>query len=107
MLILKGFEGDSMNLSSEFFVLAVFLAGIFLYWRLLKDSALPGRHLFFVAFLFFLVSNIATVVEEFLLYRFFDMLEQICITGGSLFLLAGILKLTAPPPEDKSEISGK
>jgi len=103
MLILEGAEEENMNLSSEFFVLAVFLAGIFLYWRLLRDSALPGRHLFLTAFLFFLVSNIATVVEEFLFYNFFDMLEQICITGGSLFLLAGILKLTARRPEDRTE----
>ncbi len=94
-----------MDLSSEIFVLCIFLVGILLFYNLLHNSELPGRRYFFLSMLVFLLSNISTVVEEFIFNAFFNTLEHLSIGAASLLLLVAIIKMTAIESKEKKDRS--
>jgi len=80
-------------ISTELFVLVVFVLAFPIVIMLFKSADLPGDKYFLAAFCFLLVSNIATVVEEFYLPKFFDILENGSIAISSFFFLLAIHKL--------------
>lgn len=86
-----------MPLSTEVFVMAVFIAGCPFFYLILRDSNLQGRVFFMTAYLLLMFSNIFTVVEEFWLNWFFNLGEHAFITLGSAMLLMAVFKLTEKP----------
>ncbi|MCG6908525.1 MAG: hypothetical protein LJE94_00205 [Deltaproteobacteria bacterium] len=83
-----------MTLSTEFFVMVIFIAGGPFFYVVLRSSELPGRRYFMGAYVFLLLSNIFTVVEEFWLNSFFNTCEHVSIALGSVGMLATVVKLT-------------
>jgi membrane protein implicated in regulation of membrane protease activity len=84
-----------MEMSSEIFVMVVFIIGTPIVYFTLRDSELPAHHLFMTAYLLLLFSNIFTVVEGFLFYSLLNFLEHLFITFAAFTLLAAVIKLTA------------
>ena len=85
-----------MPLSTEVFVMAIFIAGLPVFYFILKDSDLRGRRFFILACISLTLSNIFTVVEEFWLNAFFNGCEHLFITIGSIMMFAAIMKMTGP-----------
>lgn len=83
-----------MPLSTEVFVMAIFIAGVPFFYFILQDSDLQGRIFFMLAYVLLTLSNIFTVLEEFWLNTLFNTLEHIFITLGSISMLVAIIKLT-------------
>lgn len=84
-----------MPLSTEVFVMVIFIAGGPFFYLILWDSNLQGREFFMTAYILLAFSNIFTVVEEFWLNWFFNLCEHAFITMGAAMLLAAVMKLTA------------
>ena len=95
-----------MLLSSEIFVLAIFIIGGPFFYCILRDSCLPGCKFFMWAYLLLTLSNIFTVVEEFWLNSFFNTCEHSSIAIASILLLVAVIKQTAKnKPENISRAS--
>ena len=84
-----------MPLSTEVFVMIIFICGLPLFYAVFKNSGLKGKGLFMVAYIFLALSNCFTVVEEFWLNRIFNIGEHVFIATGSIFMLSAVLKMTA------------
>ena len=84
-----------MPLSTEFFVMAIFIVGSPFFFFMLRDSDLQGRRFFMGAYIFLTLSNIFTVVEEFWLNAIFNICEHASIALGSIMILVAVIKLTA------------
>ena len=83
-----------MPLSTEIFVMSIFLAGAPFYYLILRDSELKGRYFFIITYIFLVLSNIATVVEELKFNYFFNVCEHLLITLSSITMLIAALQLT-------------
>lgn len=83
-----------MPLSTEVFVMCIFIAGGPFFYFILRDSGLKGRIFFMLAYFFLTLSNIFTVIEEFWLNFLFNLFEHLFITLGSIMMLVAITKLT-------------
>lgn len=83
-----------MPLSTEVFVMIIFIVGLPFYHAMLHRADLPGHRFFMTAFMFLTVSNIFTVIEEFWFNYFFNICEHSFIALGSIMLLIAALKLT-------------
>ena len=95
-----------MPLSTEVFVMVIFIVGCPFFYFMLRDSDLRGRKFFKLAYVLLTLSNIFTVVEEFWLYSLFNTCEHLCITIASIMMLVAVIKLTATnTPRNISQIS--
>ena len=88
-----------MPLSTEIFVMVIFLAGAPLFYFMLKGSELQGHRYFLLSYISLALSNICTVVEEFLLNSFFNACEHFFISIGAFLLLMAVIKLTKTTPK--------
>ena len=84
-----------MPLSSELFVMVIFLIGIPIILYTLRDSELPEHRFFMAAYLSLVLSNIFTVLEEFWLTSFFNFLEHLFITFASVAFLMAVIRMTS------------
>lgn len=84
-----------MSLSTELFVMTIFIAGSPFFYFVLRDSDLRGRNYFMYAFLSLVFSNIFTVIEEFGMYTFFDTCEHVFITIASIMMFIAVFKMTS------------
>ncbi len=82
-----------MGITTEIFVLAVFVVALPIYLLMLKSAKLPGEIFFLSAYLFFLLSNILTVIEGWILPDIMNIFEHLAITTGSLCFMLGIKAL--------------
>ena len=83
-----------MPLSTEVFVMSIFIFGLPFFYAILCNSGMPGRKSFMTAYILLTLSNIFTVIEEFWLNAFFNLCEHCFITLGSLAMLIAIINLT-------------
>jgi len=83
-----------MPLSTEIFVMAIFLAGAPLFFFMLKGSELKGHQYFLCSYTCLTLSNICTVVEEFFLNSFLNACEHSFISISALFMLIAVVQLT-------------
>lgn len=83
-----------MPLTTEMFVLILYMVGFPLCISLVRSEKLPGAIYFGLAYFCLLLSNVFTVLEEWFLENMFNHLEHGFITFGSLFILLGVKKLT-------------
>lgn len=88
-----------MILSTELFVMVVFIIGFPLFTGALRGAELPGSLFFILSYLFLLLSNIFTVIEEFCLYNVFNTLEHLMIAAGALMMLIAVWTLTKAKQE--------
>lgn len=72
-----------MTLSTEVFVLMIFLIGFPLFWGVLRNAKLPGARWFLLTYFFMLCSNIFTVLEEFAWNTLFNTLEHASLCAGA------------------------
>jgi len=84
-----------MPLNTEVFVMIIFIAGLPFYYGLLRDSDLNGSSFFLLAYIFLLLSNIFTVIEEFWLNYFFNICEHLFITLSAIMFIIAIYRLTS------------
>jgi hypothetical protein len=84
-----------MPLSTEVFVMIIFICGLPFFYIIFKDSGLKGKGFFMLAYCSLALSNCFTVVEEFWLERLFNMGEHAFIAIGSILMLVALLKMTA------------
>lgn len=84
-----------MPLSTEVFVMIIFISGLPFFYAIFKDSGLKGKGYFMAAYIVLTLSNCFTVVEEFWMNRLFNFGEHSFITIGSILMLAAVLKMTA------------
>lgn len=84
-----------MQLSSELFVMVIFVIGIPIILNTLRDSDLTEHRLFMAAYLLLVLSNIFTVAEEFRLYGLFNFLEHFFITIASFIIFTAVLRMTS------------
>ena len=84
-----------MPLSTEFFVMIIFIAGIPFFYFMLKDMDLQGRSFFIRAYICLALSNIFTVAEEFWLNRLFNFCEHLFKAFASLMILIAVIQLTS------------
>ena len=82
----------AMTLSTEFFVLTIFIAGVPFFYSMLRDSGIGGWVYFFIAYIFLTFSNIFTVVEEIRYNTFFNLCEHSSIAFASIMLLVAVSK---------------
>ena len=96
-----------MPLSTEVFVMFIFLFGLPFFYSLLRDPQLAGGNWFLAAYACLLLSNIATVVEEFWLNRFFNFCEHLLITLSSILFVIAVTKLVRASEPRKDGIPSK
>lgn len=85
-----------MLVSTEVFVMAIFIAGCPFFFIMLRDSEIPGRRFFLCSYLLLTFSNIFTVVENFGFHAFFNVGEHLFITLGAITFLIALVQLTTP-----------
>jgi hypothetical protein len=79
-----------MTLTTEIFVLAVFLLALPVLFFLFKSTQFPGAHCFLTAFIFLLCSNIFTVIEMWIYPGLCNLLEHLSITLSSVFFFIAL-----------------
>lgn len=84
-----------MFLSSELFVMVIFIIGVPLMIITLRDSHLPENRLFITAYIFLVFSNLFTVIEEVMFNTLFNFLEHLFITIASIIILVAVSRLTS------------
>lgn len=84
-----------MPLSTEVFVMMIFISGLPFFYVILRDSGLPGKSYFLLAYVFLVMCNCFTVVEEFWLNSFFNFCEHLFISLASVVTLLAVLKMTS------------
>ena len=84
-----------MQLSSEIFVMVIFLIGVPIILFTLHESDLPEHRFFMAAYILLAFSNIFTVVEEFWLGAFFNFLEHLFITIASFVFFIAVIRMTS------------
>lgn len=84
-----------MPLSTEVFVMVIFIVGLPFFYAILKNSGMRGGGFFMISYLLMTLSNTFTVLEEFWLNGLFNFCEHAFITAGAVMMLSGVLKLTA------------
>ncbi|MBP8083201.1 MAG: hypothetical protein KAZ87_08385 [Spirochaetes bacterium] len=84
-------------------MMIIFAIGYPLFWNLILRSKIKGKNCFIASYTSILFSNIFTVIEEYYFYALFNALEHICITLGSVLLLAAVLKFTEKNSGNKRE----
>ena len=83
-----------MPLSSEVFVMLLFIVGVPLFYIILKDRTIPEHRLFMLVYLQLTFSNIFTVVEEFLFEQLFNTLEHLFIAFAAVTMLTAVIRLS-------------
>jgi len=71
--------------------LAFWIIGFFLFAFLYRRKAVPRYPLLFAGFLCILASNAFTVIEGFIFYDAFNLLEHLAFLAATCFFLAGII----------------
>lgn len=84
-----------MPVSTEVFVMVIFISGLPFFYVILKDSGLQGEGYFFWAYVLLVMCNCFTVVEEFWWNSFFNFCEHFFITLAAVAILLGVLQLTS------------
>ena len=84
-----------MPLTTEFFVMCIFIAGWPFIFIILRDADLPGRKFFMIAYVSLTFSNIFTVVEELWLETFFNLMEHLLILAAAIMILIAVIQLTS------------
>ena len=82
----------AVTLSTEFFVLIIFVVGAPFFYSLLRDSDIHGWGYFFLAYVLLTFSNVFTVIEEFWYNAFFNLCEHTFIAFASITLLVAVFK---------------
>ena len=83
-----------MPLSTEVFVMIIFISGMPFFCGILRNSCLKGAGYFMLAYICFTLSNTFTVVEEFWLNTLFNFGEHLFISIGSAMMLVAVWKMT-------------
>ena len=91
-----------MDLSSEIFVLILFIIALPVLILLYRSTPMPGAKYFLAAYICLIFSNTFTVIETWYLYNIFNMLEHIFITVSSGFFFVFIWRLTNRSPKRES-----
>ena len=81
-----------MTLTTEFFVLIIFMFGLPFFYGLLRDSGIRAWGYFFISYLFLALSNIFTVVEDIGFYRLFNLCQHAAIAVSSAALLTAVIQ---------------
>jgi len=83
-----------MPLSTEVFVMIIFISGMPFFYTIFRDSGLKGAGYFIMAYISLTLSNCFTVLEEFWLNSLFNFGEHLFIAIGSAMMLTAIWKMT-------------
>lgn len=94
-----------MGLSTEIFVLIVFLVALPICIILFKSAQLPGDKYFFLAFVSLLASNLFTVLEAWFFPAALNLLEQFSITLSAFFFLLAMRIFIRERVANNDEIS--
>ena len=92
----------SMPISSEVFVMLLFVAGAPIFISILKKRYIPEHRLFLLSYLFLMFSNIFSVVEEFWFECLFNPLEHLFITFAAVSMLTTVVRLSNPKNTKRS-----
>lgn len=84
-----------MIISTEIFVLIIFVLAFPIFIFLFRSTGLPGSKYFLATFVFLLLSNIFTVLEEFFLPRLFNILENGSIALGAFWFFMAVRELVS------------
>jgi hypothetical protein len=84
-----------ITMHSEVFVMILFICGLPVFYLILKDATLSEHKLFLGAYSILTLSNICSVVEEFLWNTLFNIGEHVCITVASLLLFTAVIRMTS------------
>lgn len=90
-----------MPLSTEIFLMVMFIAGCPFFYFMLRGTNIQGRTYFMVSYGLLTLSNIFTVVEEFYLNALFNACEHLFITLGSITMFIAVIKLTGVNNHDR------
>ena len=82
-----------MQLTTEMFVLVIYIAGLPLCFKLFSSLTLPGGKHFSLAYLSFTISNIFTVFETWFAETLLNIFEHLSITLGTMFLFLAVRKI--------------
>ena len=93
-----------MPLSTEVFVMSIFIFGLPFFYAILCNSGMPGRKSFMTAYILLTLSNIFTVIEEFWLNYFFNLCEHCFIALGSIAMLIAIVDFTSGNDYEKPPV---
>jgi hypothetical protein len=96
-----------MPLSTEIFVMSIFIAGLPFFIILLRDPELKGHSWFLTAYISLMFSNIFTVAEEFCCNYFFNFCEHLFIALSSFFMVIAILQFSSFRKETDLEREGE
>ena len=83
-----------MELSSEVFVMFLFIIGLPLFFSILRDRTIPEHWLFMLVYFLLTLSNIFTVVEEFRFEKQFNLLEHCSISLAAVTMLTAVIRLS-------------
>lgn len=92
-----------MPLSTEVFVMIIFISGIPFFYTIFHDSGLKGAVLFMLAYICLTVSNCLTVLEDFWLNSLFNFGEHLFISIAAVLMFAAIFRMIL----DKGRKTGK
>lgn len=84
-----------MGLTSEVFVMVLFIVGIPFFPAILRGARLPEYRLFIVCYFSLALSNVFTVIEEFWCGPLFNVLEHLFISLTAVCMCAAVLRLTS------------
>lgn len=84
-----------MELTSEVFVMVLFIVGIPFFPVILRGARLPEYRLFILCYLLLTLSNVFTVVEEFWFGKIFNMLEHLFIACTAICMCVAVFRLTS------------
>jgi len=76
---------------NEVMSLVFWVVGCLLFAYLSRRKAVPRYPLLFAAFLCILSSNVFTIIEGFVFYDAFNLLEHLAYLAAAGFFLAGII----------------
>ena len=82
-------------------IIFVLVIAVFVIFKLPELKAIYAHKPLIAAFAFIAVGALATVIEEFLFYSFFNYLEHISYTVSAILLAIWIRKLSAVPETEK------
>jgi len=84
--------GAYVSLSSEIFVLIVFITALPICVSSLKSTSFPEKRTFLFSYVCFLLSNVCTVLETWFFETILDLFEHLFMSLGAFFLLWAIWK---------------
>ena len=82
-----------MQLTSEAFVLVIFIVGFPFLYSIFRETDIPGRRWFLLAYSSLTLSNFFTVIESLMLHNLFNLCEHIFIMAAAVLILLGCIQL--------------